>query len=181
VGAEYVETRDIPIRDLTRFPGNAQRGDVDAIQQSIRIHGQYRALVVREQPDGKLVILAGNHTYLAVKAEGHATVRCEVVRCDDTTATKINIGDNRYAQLGEIDHDALLELLSSLDGDYDGTGFSEQDVHDMLTPSDDFAITDGEPARYGATIPCATEEDQDDLIARLVASGFDPTPIYTPL
>jgi len=181
VAAEYVETRDIPTGDLKLFPGNAQRGDVEAIRGSIRMHGQYRALVVREQSDGALVILAGNHTYLAVKAEGHRTVRCEVVRCDDATATKINIGDNRYAQLGETDIDALLELLSSLDGDYDGTGYTEQDVHDLLTPSDDFAVTDGEPPRYGATIACATEDEQNDLIARLVAAGFDPTPIYTPM
>ncbi|MGH3628205.1 MAG: ParB N-terminal domain-containing protein, partial [Sciscionella sp.] len=75
-----METRDVPVGKLTRFPGNAKRGDVGEIAKSIRRTGQYRSLVVRDSDDG-LIILAGNHTFDAVEGEKHKTVRCEVLRC----------------------------------------------------------------------------------------------------
>lgn len=132
---EYVETRDVPIKALTRFPGNARRGDVDRIRESIRRNGQYRSLVVRDTGD-ELVILAGNHTHDAIKAEGHDTARCEIITCDDAAARRINLADNKLAELGVYDHDALAELLSYLDGDYVGTGYSDADVEALITPPD---------------------------------------------
>lgn len=139
----YLETRDVPITELTRFPGNAKRGDVGAIRESIRRNGQYRALVVRRCADG-LVILAGNHTHDAIKAEGHKTVRCEIVECDDDTARRVNLADNRLAEIGEMDTDALAELLSYLDGDYEGTGYDEAFVDALLNPGEEIptALTD---------------------------------------
>jgi DNA modification methylase len=125
--AEYTATRDIPLADLTRFPGNARRGNVDEIRASIRRHGQYRSLVVRDTGDG-LVILAGNHTRDAIEAEGHTHARCEVIQCSDDEARRINIADNRLSDMASDDADALVELLSYLDGDYVGTGWTEEDV-----------------------------------------------------
>lgn len=133
MSAVYVDTRDVPFDQLTRFPGNAKRGDVDQIRESIRRNGQYRSLVVRDTGN-ELVILAGNHTHDAIKAEGHKTARCEIIRCDDHTARRINLADNRLAELGDMDSDALVELLSYLDGDYEGTGYDESFVEALLTP-----------------------------------------------
>jgi hypothetical protein len=134
--AVYVETREIPISDLTRFPGNAKRGSVDDIRASIRRSGQYRSLVVRHHHDGSLVVLAGNHTMESLAAEGYETARCEVITCDEQTARRINIADNRLSELGEYDNDALAELLSYMDGDYEGTGYTEDDVMRLITPPD---------------------------------------------
>lgn len=128
----YIRTADIPLDELTPFPGNAKRGDVDQIRASIRRNGQYRSLVVREIPNGPLIVLAGNHTMQALTAEGHKTARCEVVLCDDDTARRINLADNRTAELGGYDNDALAELLSYLDGDYEGTGYTENDIDDLI-------------------------------------------------
>ncbi|WP_431728598.1 ParB/RepB/Spo0J family partition protein [Verrucosispora sp. TAA-831] len=130
---EYIETRDVGLDELTPFPGNARRGDVEAIRMSIRKTGQYRSIVVRDT-GGTFVILAGNHTFQAVGAEGHDTIRCEIIRCDDTEARRINLADNRYSELGTTDRDALAELLSYLDEDYEGTGYSTADVERLLTP-----------------------------------------------
>jgi site-specific DNA-methyltransferase (adenine-specific) len=135
--ATYVRTADIPLDELTPFPGNAKRGDVDTIRKSLRRNGQYRSLVVREIPNGPLIVLAGNHTMQALTAEGHQTARCEIVLCDDDTARRINLADNRTAELGEYDNDALAELLSYLDGDYDGTGYTDDDVNALITPLED--------------------------------------------
>lgn len=127
-GTTYVATRDIPLDELTPFPGNAKRGDVDAIRASLKKNGQYRSLVVREIPNGPLIVLAGNHTMQALTAGGHETARCEIVHCDDATARRINPADNRTAELGTYDTDALAALLAELDGDTQGTGYTEDDI-----------------------------------------------------
>lgn len=124
----YIATRDTPINELTPFPGNAKRGDVEAIRASLRRNGQYRSLVVREIPHGPLIVLAGNHTMQALTAEGRTEARCEIIHCDDATARRINLADNRTAELGSYDDDALTQLLDALDGDYDGTGWAEEDL-----------------------------------------------------
>lgn len=147
--ATYVRTADIPLDELTPFPGNAKRGDVEQIRASLRKNGQYRSLVVREIPNGPLIVLAGNHTMQALQAEGRETARCEVVLCDDDTARRINLADNRTAELGGYDNDALAELLSYLEDDYDGTGYSEADVQRIVhalppdsEPPEDFPAFD---------------------------------------
>lgn len=127
----WIGTRDVPISALQRFPGNARRGDVDAIRSSIRRFGQYRAIVVRDTGDG-LVIVAGNHTRDALEAEGHDSARCEVIRCTDDEARRINLADNRLAELGGYDDSDLAALLASLDGDYDGTGWAQEDLDALL-------------------------------------------------
>ena len=140
----FVGTKDIPISALTRFPGNARRGNVAEIRKSIRRHGQYRAIVVRDCPDG-LVILAGNHTRDALEAEGHESARCEVITCTDDEARRVAIADNRLAELGGYDDDALVELLSYLDEDYEGTGWAEEDVLALLAPDPEEVPPQGKP------------------------------------
>lgn len=141
--AVYLRTADIPLDELTPFPGNAKRGDVDVIRESLRRNGQYRSLVVREVEHGPLVVLAGNHTLQALAGEGRTVARCEVIRCDDHTARRINLADNRTADLGTYDTDALVELLSYLDDDYDGTGYTQEDIDFLLGHTDEPAsLTD---------------------------------------
>src|ERR1039457_7647877 len=131
--ATFVGTRDVEISALTRFPGNARRGNVEEIRKSLRRHGQYRAIVVRDTGTD-LVILAGNHTRDALEAEGHTAARCEVIECSDDEARRINIADNRLSDMAVDDPDDLVELLSYLDGDYEGTGWTEEDVEALITP-----------------------------------------------
>ncbi|MEU9014259.1 DNA methyltransferase [Streptomyces sp. NPDC048479] len=193
-GVTYLRTADIPLDELTPFGGNAKRGDVDAIRSSLRKNGQYRSLVVREIPDGPRIVLAGNHTMLGLNAEGHHTARCELILCDDATARRINLVDNRAAELGTYDNDALAELLSYLDGDYEGTGYSEEDVEALLTPPEDLGSlddSDNVPAPPSEPISkpgdlwhlgphrllCGDSTNPDD-VARL-AQDLEPTLVYT--
>lgn len=143
--AAYLATRDIPLDELTPFPGNAKRGDVEAIRASLRRNGQYRSLIVREIPNGPLIVLAGNHTMQALAAEGHAAARCEIVQCDDATARRINLADNRTAELGTYDDDALAELITALDGDYDGTGYAQDDIDAILNQNEELPAVLSDP------------------------------------
>lgn len=133
----FIETRDVPVADLIPFPGNAKRGNVAMIKGSIQEHDQYRALVVRHTPHDTFVVLAGNHTLQAIAELGRATARCEIIACDDQTAKKINLVDNRAADAGTYDDQALADILSSLDGDFAGTGFDADDLTSILTRIDE--------------------------------------------
>jgi len=158
VTVKYVSTRRVPIEKLTPFPGNARRGNVEELRASIRRHGQYRALVVRDMGDGELVILAGNHTSEALTLEGHTAARCEIVTCDDDEALRINLADNRLSDLGEYDDVSLVDQLSQLAGDLEGIGYTADDLHRLMTgtkpstaePPDEFPkVDEGIAVDYG--------------------------------
>nr|WP_168513176.1 ParB/Srx family N-terminal domain-containing protein [Streptomyces sp. S1D4-11]QIY99432.1 hypothetical protein HEP87_42880 [Streptomyces sp. S1D4-11] len=163
--------------------GNARKGDVRLILDSLRTSGQYRSLIARQLPDGRLIVLAGNHTMFALALHGSGpclqtipmtghpeqpcaicdgtrwepSARVEVVECDDETALRINVVDNRAAEKGAWDLDALVDLLSYLP-DYDGTGYSDQDVERLLAPPptlEELADTYAPPADYGDDPPAA--------------------------
>jgi DNA methylase len=128
----YLGTVDLPLAGLAQFPGNARRGDLGVIRASVARHGQYRSIVVRQLGDGSHVIVAGNHTALALAAEGHETARADLIDCDEDEARRINLADNRSAELGGYDDQALAVLLSSLDGDFGGTGWAAEDLAALL-------------------------------------------------
>ena len=58
---------------------------------------------------------------------------------------RINLADNRLAELGGYDDDALVELLSYLDEDYEGTGWTAEDVRKLIDVPD-FEPEDESPA-----------------------------------
>lgn len=176
MSAVYVETRDVPLGKLNRFPGNARRGDVGKIRESIRRNGQYRSLVVRVH-DETLTILAGNHTFDALRSERSETARCELIVCDDATARRINLVDNRAAELGTYDTDSLVELLSYLDGDYIGSGYTEDDVQNLINPPlpdpADTPTGDDQSSTWSVVITCRDEDEQADLLRRLTLDGLN--------
>lgn len=174
MSVKWIETREVLIGALTKFPGNAKRGDVKSIRESIRKTGQYRAIVVRQTVED-LIILAGNHTFEAIVAEGFKTVRCEILECTDAEATRINLADNRLAELGEYDDEDLAALLGQLDGDFDGSGWSFEDL-DKLTDPEAPELGDAEvdelPAVWGVVVECQDEDQQVSLLRRLDGEGL---------
>lgn len=116
-----LETTLTPVEEVREHPDNPRRGDVEAIKESIRTNGVYRPIVVQESTG---FILAGNHTYRAMKELGEEKVPVVFVDVDDTAARRIMIADNRTADLGDYDTDTLTQLLESLDGDLEGTGYT---------------------------------------------------------
>ncbi|MFM9590734.1 hypothetical protein ACKI16_29530 [Streptomyces scabiei] len=177
--AVYQRTEVVPLTALRPFPGNAKRGDVPTILDSLRRNGQYRGLIVRPTGDSSsdhppLTVLAGNHTLMALNLHGpgdcgepvkttqgeqpcgicgnneawEPVARVEIVECDDNTARRINLVDNRSAEKGTYDRDALAELLSYLNDDLGGTGYSDADVELLIAPPpslEELADTYGEP------------------------------------
>lgn len=119
--------------------------------------------------------MAGNHTFDAVVAERHPTIRCEILECSDIEARRINLADNRLAELGEYDDEDLITLLSSLEGDLSGTGWTSDDLDKFIDPG----LDDEEDAPieeittvWGVVIECDTEQDQVELLERFDGQGY---------
>jgi DNA modification methylase len=118
------------VDDLRPFPGNARRGDVDMIKESLRTLGQYRPIVVNQRDN---VILAGNHTWQAAKALGWSEIAVSFVDVDDQAARKINLIDNRSNDIATYDDAQLVALLKEVE-DLAGTGFTDADLRKLIGP-----------------------------------------------
>lgn len=106
-------------------PQNPRNGDVDAIIASILANGVYRPIIAQRSTSR---ILAGHHLHAALCELDSPMVPVMWVDCDDVTATRILLADNRTADLGRYDEGLLRVLLHELD-DLDqlmGTGYEAQ-------------------------------------------------------
>jgi ParB-like chromosome segregation protein Spo0J len=114
----------VPIGSVQPHPDNPRKGDVGRLVESLEVHGQYRPIVVQRASG---FVIAGNHTLAAARRLGWASIAATFVDCDDATARKIMVADNRYADLGTYDRDALLDLLTGFD-ELDGVGWTQDEL-----------------------------------------------------
>lgn len=179
---KHLGTFELPVDALRTYPGNARRGDLNAIADSLRHNGQYRSLVVRaddaSHPEAGGTIVAGNHTYLAaVDKLDWNSLRCDLLDCTEAHARRIVLVDNRLADKAKYDEDALLTLLqeaSAADG-LDGTGWAEDELAKLagVLPEAGDADTEGDlESLYGVTVECDSEAQQADLLDHLSAEGW---------
>jgi DNA modification methylase len=118
----------VPIDGLKHYGKNPNKGDIERIKNSLKRHGQYKAIVVRA---GTNEILAGNHTVKAARDLGWEEIAATFIDCDDDQAARIVLVDNATRDAAEYDKQALAELLSELP-DLDGTGFTDDELGQIL-------------------------------------------------
>lgn len=138
---------------LALYHRNPRLGNVQAIMDSLRAHGQYKPVVVnRGTHTGRgMEVLAGNHTVKAFRdlqaAEPEESqwwlMSAIVIDVDDDMAKRIVLVDNRSPELGTYDNEVLTDLLGSL-GDLSGTGYTDEDLAGLLAGVDDL-VEDPEP------------------------------------
>lgn len=145
--AEDLKALAVPINKLKPLPGNPRRGDVEAVRRSYERFGQRKPIVA--QRDG--TVIAGNHQLKAAQALGWSEMAVVWVDDDEQTAKAFALADNRTADLGSYDNDALAELLADVATDPElllATGYSLADI--------DYLISDTRP------------DDVDDVPANVV-------------
>lgn len=173
-----------PVEVLRHFPGNPRVADAPKIEASIRELGLYGAVVVQAATGH---ILAGNHVYDAAVAAGHTEIPTYVVDCDDATARRIVLADNRLASQARNDRYSLEALLAEV-GQL--PGFSAADIDAMLAEAVgsmlkaapaagvDAEDTEGaaiaedaenEASNARLKIECGTERRQRSLVEHLTA------------
>ena len=135
-----------PIGELTPHPRNARRHsgrNIAAITESLREHGQVRAAVVTTKPlalAGRArapagTVLIGNGMLHAALDLGWSHLACLPFAGSATEARKLVLRDNRTAELGEWEPEALgadLGDLRSLDVDLGLLGWDPGDLVGLL-------------------------------------------------
>ncbi|MCU1647150.1 MAG: Pipefishp1 [Nocardia sp.] len=134
----------VAISKLTPFPGNPRRGDVEGIAASLKANGQFRPIVVQKSTGH---VLAGNHTMQAAISLGWDKIDVHWVICDDDSAKKIVLADNRLADKGHYDVDDLTNLLQDV-SDLDGTGYTDDELNALLDDiePEDVDLPDDKPS-----------------------------------
>ena len=130
-----LRTYMIPLSDLQLFEGNARRGDVDSIKDSIVELGVFAPVVVnRGTYTGRpMEVLSGNHTVQAAARAGHTTIAAVVLDVDDMNARLINLRANKTHDDGTYDVRALAALLAPFRNDPTPTGYDADEVGRILT------------------------------------------------
>lgn len=160
---------------IKEHPDNPKVGDVDAIDESMDENGWYGAVTVQESTG---FIVAGNHRWRTAIARGAEEVPVIWLDCDDETALKILLGDNKLADLGVYDEEKLDAALAQLPT-LRGTGFglaavqAEEEAADAAAdeesePEDEAPVPDDkyEPS-FGVMLVVGTEEAQRTLYETL--------------
>ena len=128
-----IEYTTVDINSIEAHPKNVRQGDIGAISESLKTHGQYRPIVVDRRTNR---ILAGNHTWKAAKALGWQQISAGFVETkDDDEALRILLADNRTTDLAVYDDNNLADLLKALaatDTGLEGTLFDGDDLDDLL-------------------------------------------------
>ena len=114
----------VPCDSLTYFPRNPRQHDIPAIAESLRVNSQYRPLVVQKSTRH---VLAGNGTLEAAVSLGWTEIYVLWIDCDDLTAKRIVLADNRLSDIAGYSADDLAALLVNVE-DLTGTGYSTDDL-----------------------------------------------------
>lgn len=170
---------EIPVGEVQLHPDNAKLGDVPAIAESIDRNGFYGALVAQRSTG---YILVGNHRWLAAREQGLERIPVIWVDCNADEARRIMVADNRTSELGEFDMEKLTSLLETFDGDLAGTGYSIDDLQDLIGGSSSSSSGNTDPDAVPASAPSITVPGDVWLLGphRLVCgSSTDPTVMET--
>jgi ParB-like chromosome segregation protein Spo0J len=125
-----------PLADLVPHPDNPRRGDVLSLAEAIEALGFYGAVYLHGDSS---VVLAGWHRVLALHATGITAAPVIRLYCDDATALRVMLADNRIGDLGHEDPlllgDALAALAASPLG-LAGTGYTTDDLADLMAAAE---------------------------------------------
>lgn len=162
----------VTVKSLKEHPDNPRKGSEEAIEDSIEHNGWYGAVTVQRSTG---YILAGNHRYRVAKRRGASTVPAIVLDVDDERAKRILLADNRTADLGTYDKEALDAALEDLDT-LDGTGWNLEAVKEAEeSPNGDepAEVPDDkyEPA-FAVIVVCPDEEAQESVYMQLAEADL---------
>lgn len=120
------------IEKLKLLPGNPRRGNIEAVAKSLDAFGQRKPIVALT--DG--TVIAGNHTLQAAQSLDWTEIAVVFVEDDEATAKAYALADNRTAELGDYDNQALADLISDvqlLDKElFKATGWNNDDLLQIL-------------------------------------------------
>lgn len=139
----------IPLADITEHPDNPRRGDDVAVAESVRANGFYGAVLVHKETGH---VLAGNTRLRVAQEAGETSIPGFWIDCDEKTAKRILLADNRVSDLAYYDDQLLLDMLQMVDdenGNLVGTGYDSSSMELLMQAASAEEIMGG--VRQGAT------------------------------
>jgi hypothetical protein len=118
----------VAIDELQPHPQNPRRGNVAAIEESIKAHG-FVAPIVAQAGTGRIII--GRHRWTAAKNLGLRDVPVIWLDVDNEQALRLLLADNRTSDLSGYDDDHLLQTLRDI-GNLQGTLFDQDALETLI-------------------------------------------------
>lgn len=178
-----LENLAINIDEVHTHPSNVRQGDIGAISESLKAHGQYRPIVYQQSTKR---ILAGNHTYKAAKALGWTHIAATPIVCDDEQALRILLADNKANDLATYDEPELIELLKQLADTNEGllgTLFDGDELDSLIADNSHFEQPTGDTnpqlgeVRFGVVVDVSGQDEQATLLEQLQGQGWSARPV----
>lgn len=174
---------------LQPLEGNPRRGDVGAVARSLAAFGQ-RKPIVAHRADGS--VIAGNHTLEAARSLGWSEIAVVWVDDDEVTAKAFALADNRTAELGGYDDEALRAMLAAVAFDEEllaATSWDPAFLEDLAQRLDPPPLAeladkygDYDPEELWPTVRLKVAPETFDAWGALVlASGGDPAATFSRL
>jgi hypothetical protein len=164
LGAEQLRQFLVPISEIEHHPDNPRRGDVPVVAESLSLFGQLKPIILHTYAGQSVpFIVAGNHTTRGATHERNAWSHIAAVTPEltDEEADKFLLMDNRSSDLASNDEAVLAVMLQRMmdAGQLEGTGYSADDVDDLLSSMDSVAtVEEGEFQGDYAENPAETAE-----------------------
>jgi hypothetical protein len=129
-----------PLDRYRGWPGNPKKHATADLRASFRDHGQLRPVLAwlgtgPADPADPPIIVAGHGFVEAMTDEGVTHGAVVEAYMPYEQARRFMLGDNRWAQKGGFDDDALMEMLTRMQGEPNGligTGYDDDFVQDQL-------------------------------------------------
>jgi len=100
------------------------------LEESLRRDGQTKPVLARQE---NLMLIAGHGVVAAAKRLGLQEMSVRLLDCDQATADRIMLADNRFSDLSSPDEDAVAELLKELSAEeFPTVGYTETEVEKLL-------------------------------------------------
>jgi hypothetical protein len=132
--SELVTAKVIELRPNPRNPNKHPETQIESLMASLRRDGQTRPLLARK---ANSMLIAGHGVHTAMRRLGW--VECQVMMwdCDEKTAHRVMLADEKLSSLSELDPARTRDLLKEIgEGDLLATGFSQEEMAKLFEGAD---------------------------------------------
>ncbi len=170
------ELRRVPAAELRPHPRNWRLHppeQQDALRGVLAEVGYADALIVRELPDGGLMLIDG---HLRAETTPDAIVPVLVLDVDEAEAEKILLTHDPLAAMATASQEHVAELLASVETESAAVRAMIDSLMPVSNdPIDEAAIAASEvniPECYQVVVECRDEADQESVYQRMRAEGY---------